>query len=228
MAFLDQVDLAPAFARFGRLGGPQKTLVLVGVAGVILALYWFTMYGGKRTELQGLERRLTQVEAKLNESRAVASNLETFKREVAELEQKFQKAVQRLPNSSELPVLLTDITSLGKKSGLEFRSFRPNPEVHRGFYAEVPISIELDGSYHNLGVFFDRMSRLPRIVRMTEVGMDIGDETSDPPVLKVRGARSQGQRCSPDVPLCGPRRDRRELAWCGACSAQRWLRSRWL
>jgi type IV pilus assembly protein PilO len=187
MAFLDQVDLAPALNRFGRLGGPQKTLVLVGVAGVIVALYWFTMYGGKRTELQGLERRLTQVEAKLNESRAVASNLETFRREVQELEQKFQKAVQRLPNSSELPVLLTDITSLGKKSGLEFRSFRPNPEVHRGFYAEVPISIELDGSYHNLGVFFDRMSRLPRIVRMTEVGMDVGDEASDPPVLKVRG-----------------------------------------
>jgi type IV pilus assembly protein PilO len=187
MALLDQVDLTPALTRFGRLGGPQKALVVVGVAASIIALYWFTLYGGKRTELQGLERRLTQIEAKLNESRAVASNLEAFKKEVAELERKFEKAVQRLPNSSELPVLLTDITTLGKKSGLEFRSFRPNPEVQRGFYAEVPISIELDGSYHNLGVFFDRMSRLPRIVRMTEVGMEVGDEASDPPMLKVRG-----------------------------------------
>jgi type IV pilus assembly protein PilO len=187
MALLEQLDVTPALTRFGRLANPQKGMVLAAIACGIIAIYWFSVYGGKRTELQGLQARLTQVEAKLNESRAVASNLETFEKEVHQLEKRFNKAVQRLPNSTELPVLLTDITSLGKKSGLEFRLFRPRPEVHRGFYAEVPIQIEVDGSYHNFGVFFDRMSRLPRIVRMTEVEMDLSDEAADPPMLNVRG-----------------------------------------
>jgi type IV pilus assembly protein PilO len=187
MAMLDQIDVTPALTKFGRLPSAQKAIVLVALSVGLVALYWFFFYGNKRTELLSLEQRLTQLEAKLNESRAIASNLKSFQEEIARLEARFEVAVQRLPNSTELPVLLTDITSLGKKSGLEFHSFRPRSEVRRGFYAEVPIQIEVTGAYHNLGVFFDRLSRMSRIVHISEVSLGVGDDTADPPVLKMRG-----------------------------------------
>ena len=187
MAGLDQIDIVPALTRFSQLPKLKKGLVLGAVSVAIVALYWFTVYGGKRTEVLALGQRLTQIEVKLNESRAVASNFATFDQEIAQLEDKFKAAVQRLPNSTELPVLLTDITSLGKKSGLEVHSFRPGSEVRRGFYAEVPIQLEIEGPYHSLGVFFDRISRLSRIVQIAEVSMSVKDGEQDPPVLGVKG-----------------------------------------
>ena len=57
-------------------------------------------------------------------------------------------ALRQLPDSKELPVLLTDVTSLGKNAGLEFKAFRPRPEIQRDFYAEVPIEIEFTGRFH--------------------------------------------------------------------------------
>ncbi|MEE8557151.1 MAG: type 4a pilus biogenesis protein PilO, partial [Myxococcota bacterium] len=65
--------------------------------------------------------------------------------------------------------------------------FRPKKEVKRGFYAEVPIDIELRGTYHNVAVFFDKIAHLPRIVRISKVSMSVADDRKDPPVLKVKG-----------------------------------------
>jgi type IV pilus assembly protein PilO len=187
MALLEQFDLTPGLTRFSKLPNGQKMVFLAGISALLIVGYWFFFYGEKRTERLALEQRLTQLEAKLAESRAVASNLPQFEAEIAGLEAKFEVAVQRLPNATELPVLLTDITSLGKKSGLEFHSFRPRSEVNRGFYAEVPISIEVNGGYHDLGTFFDRVSHLSRIVHVSEISMSVGDDSTDPPTLKMRG-----------------------------------------
>lgn len=187
MALTDQIDLTPILTRLERLPGPQKFVMLGLLALGVAALYWFFFYGAKQTELDGLERKLTELEADVVKSRAVAANFKTFMRELEELRVRLDKAVQRLPDSTELPGLLTDITSLGKKTGLEFRSFRPKKEVKRGFYAEVPIDIELRGSYHNVGLFFDRVAHLPRIVRISRVSMTVADDSKDPPVLRVKG-----------------------------------------
>ena len=187
MALTDQIDLTPILSRLERLPGPQKFVMLGLIALGVAALYWFFFYGPKQTELDVLEQKLTELEADVVKSRAVAANFKTFMKELEELRVRLHKAVQRLPDSTELPGLLTDITSLGKKTGLEFRSFRPKKEVKRGFYAEVPIDIELRGSYHNVGLFFDRVAHLPRIVRISRVSMTVADESKDPPVLRVKG-----------------------------------------
>lgn len=187
MALTDQIDLTPILTRLERLPGPQKFVMLGLVALGVAALYWFFFYGPKQTELDVLEQKLTELEADVVKSRAVAANFKTFMKELEELRVRLDKAVRRLPDSTELPGLLTDITSLGKKTGLEFRSFRPKKEVKRGFYAEVPIDIELRGSYHNVGLFFDRVAHLPRIVRISRVSMTVAEESKDPPVLRVKG-----------------------------------------
>ena len=147
---LEQIDKLPVPARFG---------ILAGVAAVLVAVYWFTIFSSTRQNLGQLKTQLTQIESDIVEAKTVASNLTSFQEKQQELEVELRTALQQLPNSSDLPVLLTDITSLGKKSGLEIHQFRPSGEIQRGFYAEVPIALKLYGAYHDVGIFFDRLSR---------------------------------------------------------------------
>jgi type IV pilus assembly protein PilO len=109
------------------------------------------------------------------------------KDEIAALEKKLEVALRQLPNSKELPVLLTDITSLGKTAGLEFRAFRPKDETRRDFYAEVPIEIEFTGDFHDIAMFFDEVSRLPRIVNIGELDVAIAKENAMDTMLLVKG-----------------------------------------
>ena len=175
---LEQIDRLPAPARFG---------ILAGVAAVLIAVYWFTIFSSTRQNLASLKTQLTQIESDIVEARTVASNLTSFQERQKELEAELRTALQQLPNSSELPVLLTDITSLGKKSGLEIHQFRPSGEIQRGFYAEVPIALKLYGAYHDVGIFFDRLAHLSRIVNITELAMKLSDYRNDTPRLEVTG-----------------------------------------
>jgi type IV pilus assembly protein PilO len=187
MALDKQMDLSQPLEQLARLPRGLRILVLLGVAAAVISLYGFTLYRGMNRQLTGLQGRLTQVQSKIAESRAVASNLKSFEAKQVELKDELELALRRLPNEKELPVLLTDMSSLGKKSGLEIRYFRPSGEINHGFYAEVPINIEFLGRYHEVGVFFDRLSRLPRIVNITELSMGLAKTKSSVPMLSVKG-----------------------------------------
>ncbi|MFQ5698666.1 MAG: type 4a pilus biogenesis protein PilO [Myxococcota bacterium] len=187
MTLGEQLDLKPILEKLDKLPGIQRMGVLGVVFLAVIGIYWFTLYGGKRDEYRIVQGQLTQLQTKIAETRSVVSNLKSFEQTRETLRKELDRALRRLPNAQELPVLLTDITSLGKKSGLEFRSFRPKGEVDRGFYAEVPIEIELRGRYHDLGVFFDRVSRLSRIVNVNELDLKLADRGSNSPVLNVKG-----------------------------------------
>ena len=166
----------------------QRNTILGALFVAILVGYWFTIYGGVGKDIGSLDARLSELHGDLSKSRSIAANLDAFEKKQKELRAELSTALDRLPNRKELPVLLTDISSLGKKSGLEIRSFRPEPEVTHGFYAEVPIRIEFLGSYHEVAVFFDRLSRLSRIVNITELTMaHAGNPQSDSPQLYVKG-----------------------------------------
>ncbi len=187
MAIQEQLNLSQPLEQLGRLPNGVRALILVGIAVGILCIYSFTLYSGVSKKSKVLEGQLTQIQTKITKSRAVASNLKKFEKKQQELRAELEIALRRLPNERELPVLLTNMSSLGKKSGLEIRSFRPAAEVNRGFYAEVPISIEFLGRYHEAGIFFDRLSRLSRIVNITDLTMSLADPKDYIPALKVKG-----------------------------------------
>ncbi len=187
MATEQQMSISQGLERMARLQKNVRVLILVGVAGAVLCIYGFTLYSGISKKAVALQGQLTQIQTKIAESRAVASNLKSFKEKQQELGAELEIALRRLPNQKELPVLLTNMSSLAKKSGLEIRSFKPAAEVNRGFYAEVPISIEFLGRYHEAGIFFDRLSRLSRIINITELKMSLADRKALVPVLKVEG-----------------------------------------
>lgn len=181
---LQQIERLPFGARLG---------LLAGVFVLVIGMYWMGIYDGQRQTLEAQRTQLTKLQSEIAESRAVASNLNSFREQREILRKEFEGALQRLPNDTELPGLLTDISGLGKKSGLEIRSFNPGEKVSRGFYAEVPIQLEFYGSYHELGVFFDRLSRLSRIVNITQLEMSLANDSGEKPMLQIKGVATTFQ-----------------------------------
>ena len=161
--------------------------ILAGIAVLIGAAYYFGYYQAEHEKLVTLRAQELELQRKLSEVRSVAANLAAFEEEIANLELKLSKVLRQLPNEKELEVLLTDISNLGKKSGIEIKSFKRLEEIPHDFYAEVPISIEIEGEYHNIGRFFDLMSDLPRIVNMGAMVMKVSKESMDSTRLRVTG-----------------------------------------
>ena len=173
--------------KLAKLPRPYRIALIPAVLAIVLALYGYVFYAPASSELEGLRAQQLELQRKLNEVRAVAANLAAFEEELGRLERELTIALRQLPNSKELPVLLTDISTLGKNAGLEFKSFKPKPEVPREFYAEVPIEIEFNGQFHEIASFFDEISRLPRIVNIQELRMTVSKETTNETRLLVKG-----------------------------------------
>lgn len=170
-----------------KLPKAYRMALIPAIAIVVAAAYVYLLYMPTRAQLDGLEEQQLQLQRKLAEVRSVASNEDRVKQEIEELERKLAIALRQLPDDKELPVLLTDVTSLGKNAGLDFKAFRPQPEFKRDFYAEVPIELEFTGRFHDIASFFDEVSRLPRIVNIGELDIKIDKEGSQTTMLKVEG-----------------------------------------
>lgn len=175
---LEKLDRLPSFARYG---------ILAGVALSVVGLYLLLFFGSDQTALRGLETRRAKLEQSIQAAKAVASNLESFKRKREELQEQLKAALEKLPESSDLPALLTNITGLGKKSGLEIQTFKQGKKIDRGFYSEQQIELEFSGAYHDIGLFFDRIASLSRIVNLSDLTFTVESETGEIPLLSVKG-----------------------------------------
>lgn len=199
--FQGQID------KFAKLPKPYRMALVPLVALLVLGGYGWFVYRPARTEVLAAEAQERDLERKVSEVRAIIANLAAFEAELAEMELRLKQALRQLPDSKELPGLLTDVTSLGKDAGLEFTAFRPRDEIARDFYAEVPIEIEFSGDYHDIARFFDKVSKLPRIVNVSELNMVILDQKSDITRLKVKGEattfRFIEQAAAPPAPPAG-------------------------
>ena len=173
--------------KLGKVPRGYRLALLPIVAVLVGGLYGYFMYMPKASQLETLRSEQLQLQRRLSEVRAVAANVGKFEEEIAALDRKLKIALRQLPDSKELPVLLTDVNTLGKNSGLEIKAFRPAPEIRRDFYAEVPIEIEFVGRFHDIATFFDQVSRLPRIVNINKLAIKIDDESAIETVLKVSG-----------------------------------------
>ena len=118
-----------------------------------------------------LEERAKEVQ--LFESLTVkakrAANLEAYRAQLAEIEKSFGAMLRQLPNKTEVPNLLVDISQTGLAAGLEEKLFQPLGEVRKDFYAELPIKIRLTGGYHEMGKFVSGIAALPRIVTLHDI-----------------------------------------------------------
>ncbi len=159
-----------------KLPTSRKILILAGLVAVIIGLYIYLIYWPNLDLLKKKKTEMGSLENQVRELRIVAANMKRFQAEAAKLREELQVAITQLPTSKEIPTLLSNVSQLGKESGLEFLLFRPAAEVSREFYAEIPVEIRVKGTYHNVALFFDRVGRLPRIVNISEVSMENAKE----------------------------------------------------
>jgi len=168
----------PKPARWGAVA-----VLLLCIAGA----YYLLSYSPKSTQVTHLRTQAQQLQRKLNNVRAVATNLGAFEQEVADLERDLEKALKQLPNRKQFEDLLQDISTAGKQVGVQIKSIERDAELAHDFYAEVPFKVELEGEYHDLARFFDDISKLPRIVNVSDLQISIEDETQLGTRLLVRG-----------------------------------------
>jgi len=181
MQFADILERLSALPRSQRLALYVLTYVAMG------ALFWFLVYTPANEEAADLlnkHEELVQTKATV---KARAENREQFEEELSQLKNDLKQALRELPNDREIPELLKRISAIGKKAGLEIRKFQPLPEVKEEYYAEVPVALEVYGSYHEVAMFFDRLSKLGRIVYVQDIEMTDADDRAGKVFLEVSG-----------------------------------------
>ena len=155
----------------------QKIAALLLLLIALGAGFYFGLEQPKLKELQAVQGKLDKVRADVAEARRFANNLPKFKAEFEGLQKNLESALTELPNSKEIPSLLTSITNAGKSAGLDFLTFRPKGEIPKEFYAEVPVDIIVSGPFIGIANFFVAVGNLPRIVNISNVAFsDIRNE----------------------------------------------------
>ena len=161
--------LEPIFNKVGELTKVQRYLIYCGTISAIVIAFVYFFYMPKQTEISNLNKEKKKVAGELAKAKIDANQLKTYEKKMEEAKVQFEIVKNTLPEKKDIPSLLTGISQAGRDSGLEFTLFKPNNEVKKQFYAEIPVSIQLTGQYHNVAVFFDKVARLPRIVNIRDI-----------------------------------------------------------
>ncbi|MFZ2288318.1 MAG: type 4a pilus biogenesis protein PilO [Halopseudomonas yangmingensis] len=174
------------FNNIGSWPGALKVIVLAVVLIALLGLgYQFHL-----KDLQaGLETSRAQEQTLRNEFSSKsfrAANLDAYKAQLEEIEERFGSLLRQLPSDTEVPGLLEDITQIGLNSGLEFESITLGQEVAQQFYIELPINIVVQGNYHDLATFVSGVSGLPRIVTLHDFDIQVGSAGSAPLKMNIQ------------------------------------------
>ncbi len=157
--------------KYTPLESKYKIIIALFVLIVPVALFYFFLYQPNTQKITALTGQKANLTTQLKNVKAKARNLAKFEEELKQTQAAFDKTAELLPKEKEIPQLLKDISSLGRVAGLDFLKFQPMTDVPRDFYAEIPVNINIRGPYHNMGFFFDQVSKLGRIVSVNNVKM---------------------------------------------------------
>jgi type IV pilus assembly protein PilO len=156
--------------------GTAPTPIKMGVfITLFVAIIGAGIYFDTREQLQVLERK-ERKEIELKDEFRIkadqAAKLELYKEQLAEMEVSFGALLRQLPETTEVESLLVDVSQTGLAAGLEIKKFKPSDEEKKGFYAELPISLEVSGSFHQLATFISGIAALPRIVTISNMTLE--------------------------------------------------------
>jgi type IV pilus assembly protein PilO len=165
-------SIEPVFDKIGQLTKVQRLLTCAIVLILIIAGFVYLLYMPKYKQIKKLTKEYKKEKRDLETARKNAQQLGEYKKLMKEAEDRFKIASKKLPDKKEIPSLLAGISESGKESGLEFFSFTPKADKKVDFYAELPVSIEVIGDYHNVAVFFDKVAHLSRIVNIKDIVME--------------------------------------------------------
>jgi type IV pilus assembly protein PilO len=149
---------------------PKQHKLIIGFAGLALigGLSYYLVFAPAQAQILGLEKQYAGLKAEIAQNRANLATLEALKKQAGEVEQKLAALTEKLPSEKEMPQLYRTIHETAYQSALDVALFQPRDPRIRDYYAEIPITLTAEGSYHQIGAFFDRLSGLPRIVTVND------------------------------------------------------------
>ena len=163
-----------------------KLLLTLFTAVMVMFLGYVLLISDKMSTLDNANAEEVTLKQQYEGKYHIAANLELFKAQMVEAEIVFANQLRILPNSHEIPGLLDDITFIGTSSGLDFVKLQWQPEIVKEIYIELPIDIEVIGSYHQFGNFVSEIAGLPRIVTLHDFQIDITQISSEDLTLKLQ------------------------------------------
>ena len=163
------MELYDLIDKFSRLPRSQRLMAIGGMYALFVLLIWFGLIAPKQSQLASLESVYTELMQKKNDVEIRANQKDRREAEFEELSTAFTTARRELPNGDEIAELLSGLSQIGRQVGLEMRQFVRNPERAEEYYAEIPVELEVRGTYHEVAMFFDKLSKLPRIVYVRDL-----------------------------------------------------------
>ncbi|HAK56114.1 MAG: type 4a pilus biogenesis protein PilO [Vicinamibacterales bacterium] len=154
--------------------GQVRAFVAISLVG--LAGFYFYYAAPEQAAMATQRAELEQMRADINRGLAIARQLPEFEAQVADLEGRLDSLRAVLPEQQDVGDLLRRVQTLATQSSLTIRAFTPQPIVTQAMHIEWPISLQLSGTYHNLGEFFDRISKFSRIINVSNVNIRANED----------------------------------------------------
>ena len=148
-----------------------KAVILLGLFAALLLAGWWFLWSEQFTLLETSQREETTLKEQYLEKKRQAVNLELYTQQLSEIDRSFGALLKQLPNKSEIEALLIEVNQAGLGRGLQFELFRPGKEEIKDFYAELPVTVKINGSYHDIGTFAADVAKLPRIVTLNGISV---------------------------------------------------------
>jgi len=164
----------------------QRVAILAVLVVLLVGAFTWVALLPEYEKIGEMDQELSRLEADLIQKQRIANNLPKFKAEFLKLEEQLRAALTQLPNKKEIPSLLTNLATIARDNGLDVVSFSPRAEVSKGFYAEVPGSVDLVGTYHQIAEFAQAVSNLSRIVNLSNLELSSPKVEGDVAVLRIK------------------------------------------
>ena len=157
--------------RIGEWPNVAKAVLILILCGSVAGAWYYFDTKDQLQHLQTVEQEEASLRETLESKQQKAANLDTYRQQLAEMEESFGAMLRQLPDKTEVAALLVDVSQTGLAAGLEFELFQPAGELLKDFYAELPIRIRVTGLYHKFGHFISGLAALPRIVTIHDVNI---------------------------------------------------------
>ncbi len=156
-----------------------RMIIVVVTVVLVIAAFYFLQYQPQAEVLEKLNKQVADEQKKLATLKQAVAEVDKLQKDLAKSEEEFARMLTFLPDQKEIPGLLENVSQVGSEVGLENILFQPQAEKIQEFYAVIPIRLDLVGTYHELGVFLDKVSKLDRILKVESLNLTRQKDSSE-------------------------------------------------
>ena len=177
---------------------PAKTKLVAIVVVVLLLgiLAWFEFISPENNQYNQLKTQEESLKTQVRQKQLLAASLPAYQAQIKDMNRRFQDFLQQLPNRTQIPSLLDDVTLAGRSRGLDFELFQPTGEVNKNFYAKIPVKLKVVGTYNDIGRFAAAVAAMPRIVTINDIDITRMPDAGATSLAKAQAAQKLVMQCT--------------------------------